>query len=72
MNKQFKETQAADMLAQPVKGKQPYISPQFDVIPVEQTSLVCTSVSVGQGSIEDDYDDKGDREGDDFEVDLDF
>ena len=72
MKSKMKETQVADMLAQFAKEKHPYISPRFEAIPVEQTHLICTSVQVGQGSTEDEYEDKGDREGDDFEVDLGF
>ena len=72
MNKQTKEMQVADIFVQPAKDKHSYISPIFEIIPVEQTSLICTSVPVGKGSTEDDYEDKGDREGDDFEVDLGF
>ena len=64
--------QVADILVLPAKDKHPYVLPQFETIPVEQTHLICTSVQAGQGSTEDDYDDKGDREGDDFEIDLGF
>lgn len=72
MDNKFREIRVADTLAQPVNGKHPYIAPQCKVIPIEQTSLICTSVVVDKGSKEDDYEDKGDQEGDDFEVDLGF
>lgn len=44
MNRKLKEKQAADNLAQPANGKHPYVSPQWNVIPIEQTSLICTSM----------------------------
>ena len=68
----MKETHIADMLMRFAKGKHPYISPQFEAIPVEQTHLICTSVPVGKGSTEEEYEDKGDHDGSDFEVDLGF
>ena len=53
--------------------KQPYIAPQCEVIPVEQTAFICTSVTVENStSTEDDYDDMGDQEGGEHEVDLGF
>ena len=72
MDNQFKEMQACDILARFAKGKHPYIAPRFEAIEVERTSLICTSVPVSAGSSESEYEDKGDREGDDFEVDLGF
>ena len=68
----MKEMQACDMLARFAKGKHPYISPKCEVIEVEKTSLICTSVPVSPGTAESEYEDKGEREGDDFEVDLGF
>ena len=72
MNSKTKSKQVADMFEQSAKGKHPYIAPRFEAIPIEQTHLICTSVTVKDGSNESDYEDKGDREGDDFEVDLGF
>ena len=71
MNKQTKEMQVADIFVQPAKDKHPYIVPRFEAIPVERTSLICTSVQAGQGSTEDDYDDKGDIDnGDNWDINI--
>ena len=72
MNRKQEESSFAPLGEQAAHGKQPYIPPMFRAIPVEQTSLICTSVPVSQESDESDYEDKGDREGDDFEIDLGF
>ena len=68
----MKETQVCDMLSRFAKGKHPYIAPRFEAIEVEKTNLMCTSVPVSAGTVESEYEDKGDKEGDDFEVDLGF
>ena len=44
MDNKMKEKQVADMLAQPAKGKRPYIAPQCKAIPFEQVSFICGSV----------------------------
>ena len=72
MNSKIQTKQVADMSVQPANDRQPYLPPRIEVFPVEQLSMICTSVKIGQGSTEDDYEDKGDHEGDDFEVDLGF
>lgn len=72
MNNKFQEKQVADMLAPLAKGKRPYVAPKWEAIPIEQTHLICTSVEIGSGSRESEYEDKGERDGDDFEVDLGF
>lgn len=68
----MKETQVCDILARFAKGKHPYISPKCEVIEVEKTNLICISVPVSAGTVETEYEDKGECEGDDFEVDLGF
>ena len=70
--KEMQEMQACDMLARFAKGKHPYISPKCEVIEVEKTNLICTSVPVSAGTVETEYEDKGEREGDDYDVDLGF
>ena len=44
MNKQFKEQAVINILVQSVEGKQPYIAPQCEVIPIEQVSFYCASI----------------------------
>ena len=65
MNSKTKVKQVADMFEQSANGKHPYISPRFEAIEVEKTSLICTSVPVSAGSAESEYEDKGECEGDD-------
>ena len=49
-----------------------YMPPQCEVIEAENNQLICSTVTPSNGSQEDDYEDKGDQEGDDFDVDLGF
>ncbi len=52
--------------------KLPYLAPWCEVIEAENNQLICSTVTPSNGSQEDDYEDKGDQEGDDFDVDLGF
>ena len=71
MNSKIQTRQVADMSVHPASDRQSYLPPRIEVIPVEQLSMICTSVNVDKNSSkEDDYEDKGDQEGDDFGVDL--
>ena len=54
------------------KDNLPYLAPWCEVVEAENSQLICSTVTPSNGSQEDDYEDKGDQEGDDFDVDLDF
>ena len=65
--------QVADILVQSAKDKHPYIEPRFDVIPVEQTHLICTStIPKADETKEDDFEDKGETDGGTTEIGIGF
>ena len=68
MNKQFKEK----WMGIPTSKKASYISPKFEMIPIEDTTkLICTSVIPEKDTSEEiDFDDKGDIDGGKWDVDF--
>ena len=44
MNKQFKEQAVINILVLSVEGKQHFIAPKCEVIPIEQVSFYCASI----------------------------
>lgn len=69
MNKNSYQWQTTINIASPAKGKLPYTPPHFEVIEVEEVRFICTSVEPGQGgSVEKDFDEKGDIGGGEWEV----
>ena len=76
MNRQFKEKKVADVLAQSLKGKLPYIAPQCEVIPIGQVSFVCTSIPFNKddmsGGGPDDYDDDEEKDGGTSDINIGF
>ncbi len=72
MNRKVREKEGTDLLNQLATQHESYISPHCETIPVEQEYFICTSVIPNQGgSTEPDFDEKGDIDGGDWEVEED-
>ena len=76
MNKQFKEQAVINILVQSVEGKQPYIAPQCEVIPIEQVSFYCASIPLKKdelsGGGQGDYDEDEEKDGGTGEINICF
>ena len=76
MNNKMKEMQVAELLAQPIRGKCPYVSPKWDTIFVEQTHLICTSIPLDKDNLSgggaNDYDEDEEKDGGTSEINIGF
>ena len=61
---------------QSVEGKQPYIAPQCEVIPIEQVSFYCASIPLKKdelsGGGQGDYDEEEEKDGGTGEINIGF